>query len=324
MKKELFEEIFGSDFKTTNYKVNTTAELFEVLIKQERELELSLYKIEDDPEGVLYEFPEGSDIDDRGMHALIDCYYFSHFFTKLEFTKDFYILLVNRLKFMNSHQNKMELLENELKDLEKEFQNNPYNYVLTPNNYFNELRSQWFIENLWKQHKIENWEAYQEFEANFQNSKYNPDNLMEEEIWGGTLEGSFARFFDILKKFTVIKHQISLLNNSQDAKEVVIYENESPSVFMDGYSCQLFIYLIQNEEKNIGRAYVTKYFNLFKEEKRIKKGAKAVRYISFLKKTYKTKFDKLDKLDNRVTFGDEEIDDLANIEKMFKNNVHPN
>ena len=311
MKKEIFNKIFGSSFKVTNYKVNSPQELKNILTKKRLELDPKIYTIENNGNSTMIELPNEATINEIGLFHLLDSYHINGYFDFMDETRKYYNIQIQRIKFMITDESKSLLLQNELKTLESEFISNPYNQVLTPDNYFNELNSYDFYVRLWSSFKMENRSLYYLFCEHHKNS-FQLENFFTDNLYPNN---SFKQFMVILQKFTLIKYQLSLIKSENKTAKQVELDNNYPSIFTDGYSLNLFNFLIDNEEKKVGRAYITKYFNLFKEENLIKKNAKKTNFLRFLSSKHNLDFRKLD---NRTTYTDEEIENLDNVRIKFK------
>lgn len=310
MKPELFEQIFGSDFTLTNYEVSNPKDLLEVLDDQREFLEKRLYNFDDQGGASDIKLPIECKLDDKAMFTLIELLNLNGYFVLSTDIRPFYILLQQRLKFIIGSKNKLEFLQDELMTLEKVFSKNNYNDILSPDNYYNELRTSDFIYNFWRRFKRENRTLYRNYIDCHNKQTYSHEDLLDniEE------EKEFAELMIILQKFTLIKYQISLLDNEKKLSVTPVLENKYPSIFTDVHSLNLFNYLIENEEKNIGRAYVTKYFNLFIDENRIRKKARKSNFLRFLKTNHQLE---IKKLDNRTTYSEEESNHLSELEKEF-------
>src|SRR5690606_7123234 len=90
--------------------------------------------------------------------------------------------------------------------------------------------------------------------------------------------------------------------------------NIYPKVFKSAYGCELFKYLVKVEDENIGPAWAGKYFELFQDEKLIKKTAMRASFIRFLKSEFGKK---IGELDNRAIYTTNEMKFLKDLEKDF-------
>lgn len=311
MRKSLFDKVIGADFKITNYKVHNLEELKVILEKQHTDLNHRLY----DENHNYYRFEENEASPyEVGYHELMEMFNTNNFLNSLQDTERYKISITQRLKFMASKSLKIEFLEKELQKLEIRFSQNPYNDILSPDNYFNEIRSKDFYDKLWNTHKSENRESYLEFLENYKFRSYNREELMESNIE----KGSFIEFFDILKCYSVINFQLDELNVIETKLKdisMIIKENKYPRVFTNGYACELFNYLFSVESKEIGPAWASKFFLLFKEENLIKNKAKPSFFMTFLNEKHHIK---IKTWDDRASYGGDEMDFLKDAEKDFK------
>lgn len=310
MEKKLIE-ILGSDFTITKYKVSSLDDLEKVLNKQDRDLNKRIYN----EEGLFYEFPTGSHPDYVGCFTLIERYHNDDYFSKLYRTREYYDLLTQRLEFKISKNSKIEMLERELDSLEKQFLENPYYDILTPTNYFNEIRTYDFFIKLWTRHKFENLSLFKKFKENFNSKSYDIEDLMEKDLG----KGSFSDFFDILKRFTVVNchlRQLKVVETYVEDISLALKKNKYPRIFKYGYAFELFNYLVAVESNDIGPAWAAKFFLLFRDEKLIKDKARPSDFEVFFLQEHNIE---IKKWDDRTSFGQDEENYLADIEKDFKN-----
>lgn len=311
MDRKLFTKILGSNFSITKYKVNTLNDLERVLNKQDLDLNKRLYN----EEGLFYEFPIGSNPDDAGCFTLMERYHSDSYFTSLHRTREYYNLLTQRLDFKITENSKIEMLERELESLEKQFLENPYYDILTPINYFNEIRSYDFFIKLWTRHKFENLSLFKEFKENFNSKSYDIEDLMEKDVG----KGSFKEFFEVLKRFTVVNihlRQLKKVDMYVEDISLALKKNQYPRIFKHGYAFELFNYLVAVESNDIGPAWATKFFLLFQDEKLIKVKTRPSDFEVFLRKEHNIE---IKKWDDRTSFGHDEENYLRDIEKDFKN-----
>src|SRR5680860_918819 len=137
MKKKSFLDLIGNDFTKTEYEVKSLKDLKYILHKQHLDLDKRL-------DNIYNIYPKEIEFLD-----LIKWFHTQGFFYGIGQAHGYYNLINQRLEFMTSHNSKIDLLETELKSLEKQFKRNHYNHILTPNNYFNEIRSYKFLNKLW-------------------------------------------------------------------------------------------------------------------------------------------------------------------------------
>ena len=223
-------------------------------------------------------------------------------------------LLNQRLKFILDIEEKKNFLIKELAEIEKEFHLNEYNEILTPDNYYNEIRTKRFLINLWSRHKRTHRSEYMNFLKNYHKPSYDIEELTGCETFNEGFEGLMI----ILQKFTVINNQISFLKGKNGLRVNDSPVNKYPHIFCSIQANEMFNYIITTEERKIGRAYVSKYFQLFIDENLIKKKAKPANFLRFLKSVHNLEFKKLD---NRTAYSEEELDNLKAIEKIFKNKI---
>lgn len=309
--RDFLKNILGEDFSITDFNVVSPKDLVEVLKLQHRDLDDRIYLTKDGEYVSPIELPKDCSVYNKCLFTLIDELCIGGYFDTQRKAIAYYGLLKQRLKFMVTPENKIDFLQNELLSIEKDFSQNKYNEVLSPDNYFNELRSLDFFANLWTVFHRSNRSLVNNFIRNHHNYSYYPEELLNNI---GT-KNEFEELMEILQKFTLIKYEIFIQENKILSVKSPILENKYPSIFTDGNSMKLFNYIIENEEKKIGRAYITKYFNLFKDENRIRRNAKISSFLRFLKSNHQIEFEKLD---NRTTYSEEERDKLASLENAFK------
>lgn len=312
MNRKLFEEIFGHDYTITNYQVTALKDLENVLLKQHQFLSQKLYIFDENGYVDNYLFEDSSDLEIIGLYSLIDHYNCNGRFGLQQKAISYNNLLNQRLKFMPDIKEKKKLLIKELAEIEKEFHYNEYNEILTPDNYYNEIRTKPFLIECWNVHKRVHKSEYMDYLKNYHKPSYDLDKLTGCEYF----DEGFDAFMVILQKFTVIKSKISCLDGKKDLRTNEIPVNKYPHIFSSIQAFEMFNYIINTEERKIGRAYVSKYFQLFIDENLIKKKAKPANFLRFLKSVHKLEFEKLD---NRTIYSEEEVDNLNAIEKKFNN-----
>jgi hypothetical protein len=314
MNKKLFEEIFGDDYTITDYQVTSLKDLEDVLFKQHQFLSQKLYTFDGDGSALSYIFQDKSDLEIIGLYNLIADYNCNGYFILQHKAISYNNLLNQRLKFILDSEEKKDFLIKELAEIEKEFHLNEYNEILTPDNYFNEIRTKRFLIDLWNRHKRAHRSEYMNFLKNYHKSSYDIEELTGCEY----IHEGFEGLMIILQKFTVINNKISFLNGKKGPIENEIPVNKYPHIFSSIQANEMFNYIITTEERKIGRAYVSKYFQLFIDENLIKKKAKPANFLRFLKSVHNLEFKKLD---HRTAYSEVEIDNLKALEKKFKNKI---
>jgi len=320
--KTLYENLVGKNFKPSNYKVSSYQDLKDALKKQLLELNYLVFiDNAEHYEGIDKEYTKNNiaffgvfEEVILGDHFNLNS--FINFKKFIEIRLEFYIIKDEAFIFLNE----------EFKKLEQEYINNPYSTVLSPDNYFNEIRTYTFLNNLLAVFIERNSTFYDKWYHNPSEFRFvdifEHDYDLGSENQFGPDEKSFCNFCSILNKYTALKivyNEFTSQNLSKenlDSKKTNPQINKFPAVFCTSYGYNLFNYLmtfLSFDKKKT--ALLSKYFFLFQEEQLIEEKAPWSEFFRFLLIDHEVT---IKKIDDRVQPDDNEFNFLKKIKENFR------
>lgn len=281
MERIIFEKIVGPDFVKTNYKVDSVEDLKRVLQNQNDELNHRLYNYDCNFTPVE-EIPEYVGFSETIRTICYDYYLdINTDRSAVEYRHD----VCQKLKFYPSNESKKDFFISEFKELEKEYLENPYHYLLTPDNYYNEISTKNFFEGYWQIFKWNYSSSILKWKKSFPNfpNKYTAMNdVLYEDDQSGF---SFVSLITILQKFTVLKIEYSEFCRNFNEKKIPRPHKFYPLVFSNPKAQEFFTFCIKNyEKKDVTKTLLSKYFEFFDGDGFILDEVKQKNFFYFVQK----------------------------------------